>query len=79
MVVPFDIVISRAAAEAMNREVGRFCNACGAERKFRDKYRYVEPPPEEALEIARWEIVRDDAALHLMKLVLDHVIDPYFK
>ena len=56
MVVPFDIVISRAAAEAMDREVNRFCNACGAAQKFRDKYRYVEPTPEDALEVARWEI-----------------------
>ena len=77
MVVPFDsVTISRAAAAEMFTAVQTFCGACRDLRELRQDYRYQLPTTQESLYLCQREIDRNQAALKLVELVLEHIIKP---
>ena len=77
MVVPFDsITISRADAAEMFTAVQTFCGACRDLRELRQDYRYQLPTTQESLYLSQREIDKNQAALKLVELVLEHIIKP---
>ena len=77
MVVPFDsVTISRAAAVEMFAAVQTFCGACRDLRELRQDYRYQLPLSQESLYLCQREIDKNQAALKLVELVLEHIIKP---
>ena len=80
MVVPFHrgITISRDVAEQMNRYVSEYCEALRDCKEMQYRYRYETPTTQESLFMAKRANDCNSAALHLVELVLENVIDPNF-
>ena len=77
MVVPFDsVTISRTAAAEMFTAVQTFCGACRDLRELRQDYRYQLPTSQESLYLCQREIDKNQAALKLVELVSEHIINP---
>ena len=76
--MPFEktITISRAAGVEMFSAVQTFCGACRDLRELRQDFRYQLPTSQESLYLCQREIDRNQAALKLVELVLEHIIKP---
>ena len=80
MVVPFEepIAIRRDVAAQMNHYVSEYCKALRDFKEMQYQYRYETPTPQESLFMAKRANDFNSAALKLVELVLENVIDPNF-
>lgn len=80
MVVPFEepITIRRDVAAQMKQDIKNFCLAARDIRDAKERYRHKYPTPEQVFDLYNRENDKQRALLHIVKLVLEHIIEPNF-